>query len=99
MYVICVEILSFRENVNIHLISRNAIYLFICPKGKAFDLGINILAVKVPQILMGIFVWISETCISLEKMVFSRSLVHVMHHEHTTAMRNCSSSYGEENTL
>ena len=68
--------------MNIRIISRNAVYLFICPKAKAFDPSINILAVKMPQIFVRISVWVPEAYVSLEEMIFGRPLVHVMRCQH-----------------
>lgn len=82
------DFFSFRKKGNVHLIFRSAVYLFIHPKAKAFDRSINILAVKMPPTFMEISLWVPGIYVSLEKMISSRSLVHVVHCKHITAMRN-----------
>lgn len=74
--------------MNVHLIFRSAVYLFFHPKAKAFDQSINILAEKMPPTFMEISLWVPEICVSLEKMISRRPLVHVVHCKCIIAMRN-----------
>lgn len=68
--------------MNVHLILSSAVYLFIHPKAKTFDPSINTLAVKMSQTFMEISLWVPGTRVSVEKMISSRSVVHVMHCKH-----------------
>lgn len=68
--------------MNVHLILSSAVYLFIHPKAKTFDPSIITLAVKMSQTFMEISLWVPGTCVSVEKVISSRSVVHVMHCKH-----------------